>query len=298
MNFKELKSFVAISKFKNFSKAAQSLYITQPTISHHIQTLEEELSTTILSRNSKTVSLTKAGKMLLIHAQKILNEKEQIHFMFDQYNDDISGELEIASSTIPAQYFLPEIIKGFSNKYPNMKFKIQKLDTAAVHNKLSYSEIDFGIVGAKTSHINYEYEKIMSDDIVLCCSYDTNTESIRTVKDLCKVPLIIREEGSATRKHALKMLLDESITFESLNIFAEIDDLNIIKSCLLNSDKFTFTSKVAIQDELNKNILKIVPIEGINLRRDFYFVYNTKHILTPLSKAFKDFIIKKNYEET
>lgn len=292
MNFKELKSFIAISKYKNFSKAAQSLYITQPTISHHIQTLEEELNTTILSRNSKTVSLTKAGQMLLIHAQKILNEKEQIHFMFDQYNDDISGELEIATSTIPAQYYLPIQINSFSKKYPHMSFKIQKLDTAGVHQKLESSEIDFGIVGAKSNQLNFAYEKIMEDEIVLCCSYDTEIKEGIELIEVSKLPLIIREEGSATRKHLLKKLQEVAISYSDLNIFAVIDDTNTIKCCLRNSNKFTFTSKIAIQEEIEKKILKIIPIKDFKIKRYFYFVYNTKHILTPLSKAFKDFIIK------
>lgn len=297
MNFKELQSFIAISKFKNFSKAADSLYITQPTISHHIQTLEDELNATILSRSSKNVSLTKAGKILLIHAQKILNEKEQIHYLFEKYNDDISGVLEIATSTIPAQYYLPDQINNFSKIHSSMKFKIEKLDTAGVHKKLEDSEIDFGIVGAKSIQSHFAYEKIMDDEIVLCCSSELAIADNISLRDVIKLPLIIREDGSATRKHVLSKLKEASISFNDLNIFAEIDDINTIKNCLLKSDKFTFTSKMAIKDELERNQLKIVSIVDFHIKREFYFVYNVKHILTPLSKAFKEFIMNAEKEE-
>lgn len=292
MNFKELQSFIAISKYKNFSKAAKSLYITQPTISHHIQTLEEDLNTTILSRNSKTVSLTKAGQMLLVHAQKILNEKEQIHFMFDLYNGDISGILEIATSTIPAQHYLPNIINNFAVEYPKMKFKITKLDTAEVHKKLSSSEIDFGIVGAMSNFSNFGYEKILKDEIVLCCSYNTEINSTIDIKKLLDLSFIIREEGSATRKHMLSCLREKNIELADLNIFAEIDDTDTIISCLRNSNKFSFISRVAISEEVERKNIKIIVINDFEIIRNFYFVYNSNHILTPLSKAFKDFILK------
>jgi len=292
MNFKELQSFVAISKFKNFSKAAKALYLTQPTISHHIQTLEEELQTTILVRTSKNVSLTKSGQLLLIHAQKILNEKEQIHFMFDNYNGDISGELEIATSTIPSQYYLPEVVKSFSELHPKMKFKIEKLDSAGVHKRLELSTIDFGIVGAKSNADFFAYEKILSDDIVLCCDYNLNVTTI-TVQDLKKIPLIIREEGSGTKKMLMKALSEHNIERHQLNVFATIDDINTIKACIINGDKYAFTSRIAIQDDVDQKKLKIIPIENLEITRDFYFVYNKKHILTPLSQTFKDYIISK-----
>lgn len=292
MNFKELQSFVAISKYKNFSKAAKALYLTQPTISHHIQTLEEELQTTILVRTSKNVSLTKAGQLLLIHAQKILNEKEQIHFMFDNYNGDISGELEIATSTIPSQYYLPRVVKDFSELHPKMKFKIEKLDSAGVHKKLELSTIDFGIVGAKSTADFFSYEKILSDEIVLCCDYNLKTDSIG-IEDIKKIPLILREEGSGTKKVLMKALEEHNIERHQLNVFATIDDINTIKACIIGSDKFAFTSKIAIEDDLKRKTLKVMPIDDLTITRDFYFVYNKKHILTPLSKTFKDYIISK-----
>lgn len=290
MNFKELKSFVTISKYKNFSKAAQALYLTQPTISNHIQSLEEELQTTLLIRNSKSVSLTKSGKMLLVHAQKILNEKEQIHFMFDQYNDDISGELEIATSTIPGQYYLPKIIRSFSLKHPQMKFKVEKLDSAEVHRKLAFSEINFGIVGSKSNNESFEYEKILSDTIVLCCDAKLDIPDKITIDQIKTLPLIIREEGSGTRKHLINHLKSHGILFNELNVFSTIDDTNTIKACILNSNKFTFTSQIAVADELERGNLKIVEIEDFVIERDFYFVSNLKHTLTPLSQAFKKFI--------
>lgn len=292
MNFKELQSFVAISKYKNFSKAAQALYLTQPTISHHIQTLEDELNTTILIRTSKSVSLTKAGQLLLIHAQKILNEKEQIHFMFDHYNGDISGELEIASSTIPSQYFLPDVVKNFSELHPKMKFKIEKLDSAAVHKRLELSTIDFGIVGAKSNADFFVYEKILSDEIVLCCDYNLNVSEI-TIEDIKKIPLILREEGSGTKKMLMKALNEHQIERQHLQVFATIDDINTIKACIIGSNKYAFTSKIAIQRDIDLKTLKIVPVKDLTILRDFFFVYNKKHILTPLSKTFKDYIISK-----
>lgn len=294
MNFKELKSFVAISKYKNFSKAAQALYLTQPTISNHIQTLEEELQTTILVRNSKHVTLTKSGQMLLIHAQKILNEKEQIHFLFDQYNGAIAGELEIATSSIPSQYYLPKILKAFSALHPQMKFKVQKLDSAGVHKKLALSEIDFGIVGTQNNDEFFEYEKIMSDTIVLCCDYDLEVSDQIEIEDLRSLPIILREEGSGTRKQLLQAIKPYGLSPQKMNISGIIDDINTIKACIIGSDKYTFTSKMSIQENLNNKTMKTIEVNGLNIQREFYFVSNKNHTLTPVSKAFKKYILDQN----
>lgn len=294
MNFKELKSFVAISKYKNFSKAAQALYLTQPTISNHIQTLEEELQTTILVRNSKHVTLTKSGQMLLIHAQKILNEKEQIHFLFDQYNGAIAGELEIATSSIPSQYYLPKILKAFSALHPQMKFKVQKLDSAEVHKKLALSEIDFGIVGTQNNDEFFEYEKIMSDTIVLCCDFNLDVRDPIEIEDLKSLPIILREEGSGTRKQLFQAIKPYGLSPQTMNISGIIDDINTIKACIIGSDKYTFTSKMSIQENLNNKTMKTIEVKGLNIQREFYFVSNKNHTLTPVSKAFKKYILDQN----
>lgn len=292
MNFKELKSFVTISKYKSFSKAAETLYITQPTISNHIQAIEDELQTTVLVRNSKSVTLTKSGQKLLIHAQKILNEKEQIHFLFNQYNNDMTGELEIATSTMPSQYYLPEKLKDFSSLHPGMKFRIQKLDSAGVHKKLAMAEIDFGIVGTKLNDESFEYDKILSDTIVLCCDVNLKISSSISLQELKDLPLIIREEGSGTRKQLFKALKPYHMTPQNLNVIGIADDINTIKACIIDSDHLTFTSKIAIEDDLRRKTLKIIQVDALHINRDFYFVSNKKHTLTPISKAFKNYILK------
>ncbi len=293
MNFKELNSFVAICKYKNFSKAADHLFLTQPTISTHIQLLEEELNTTLFKRNAKTVELTDSAKILLVYAKKILSEIESIKHHFVNYNKELNGELYIASSTIPTQYFLPDMLKEFSFLHPTIQFNIRKMDSFKVHKLLAENRIDFGIVGSKLNP-NFFYEKIFSDEIVLCADYNVDSKEIR-IEDIKELPLIVREDGSGTKNVLLDYLKTHNMEEKDLKIFATMDDINTIKSCIIGTDKMTFTSDISIKDEIEKKILKIIPIKDFKINRNFYFVYNKDHILSPLSLAFKKFIerIKK-----
>ncbi len=110
MDFKQLESFVMLAKLRNFSKAAEKLYLTQPTISNHINNLERDLDTLLFNRSNKKVSLTQAGEILLNHALSILNERDQALFSLGQFQGEIIGTLEIASSSIPERYLLTELL--------------------------------------------------------------------------------------------------------------------------------------------------------------------------------------------
>lgn len=127
MDFKQLETFVTIAKLKSFSKAAEHLFLTQPTISNHIQNLEKELKTILINRTNKNISLTQAGELLYKHAIDILNKKESAIFSLNQFKGKIEGILEISASTIPEQYYLPDLLIEFSKKYPEVKYNLKNM---------------------------------------------------------------------------------------------------------------------------------------------------------------------------
>ncbi|BEP29294.1 selenium metabolism-associated LysR family transcriptional regulator [Helicovermis profundi] len=293
MDFKQLESFVTIAKLNSFSKAAEKLFLTQPTISNHIHILEKELDTVLLNRSNKKVTLTKAGEILFENAINLLNKKEQTFFALNEYKGKLEGKLEISSSTIPEQYFLSTVIKKFSSKYPDVKYTLLRNDTKQVIDKILLGEIDFGLVGAMENNKNLEYINILEDEIVLIAPNNSTFKNVKelSIENVLMYPIIFREIGSGTRKTVETALKNARIDISKLNVIATIEDNETIKKMVESGFGISFMSKKAIINEVKLNLVKEIKIKDIDIVRYFYFVFHKKRSLSPLSEEFKNFIV-------
>ncbi|MBF8983538.1 LysR family transcriptional regulator [Lutibacter sp. B2] len=293
MDFRQLETFVMIARVKSFSKAAERLFLTQPTISNHIQNLEKRLAMPLLNRSNKKVTLTKAGEIFFIHATEILNKKQQALFSLEAFKNTIDGTLEIACSSIPEQYILPPLLHSFHKIYPHVKYNLLHYDSQKVIDDIISGIIDFGFVGSKTHNKQLEYIQIMEDELVLIAPLSNHYKNINKISltALLKEKIIMREEGSATRKIFEETLLKHSLSFENLNIIAYIENTHAIKQCVKEGLGLTVISKLAIAEELQYNTVKIIELEEVNISRHFFFVYPKLKILSPLADKFKDFIL-------
>jgi LysR family transcriptional regulator, transcriptional activator of the cysJI operon len=289
MDFKQLESFVMIAKLKSFSRAAEKLYLTQPTISNHIHLLEKELGTVLFNRTNKQISLTQAGEIFYEHAISILNKKEHAFFSLEEYKGKIEGILEIASSSIPEQYYLADALRRFSLIYPDVRYNLMKHDTSQVIEKILSGEIDFGIVGAKPESAQLDCIEIMEDEIVLAGPTD-GVDAIKT-ELIPDMPLILREQGSGTRSAAMRFLKEHAgLDPETLKIIAEVESNETIKRMVELGMGYSFFSLQSIQKELSERRLKLIPYKDAKISRSFYFVFHKKRVLSPLSDTFKSFI--------
>lgn len=132
MNLKQLEAFVCVADKKSFSKAARKLYLTQPTISAHIASLEKELDARLFIRNTKEVSLSEDGTILYSYAKQMIDLEEQIEACFCGERQSDVRKITIAASTVPAQYILPGILSRFIEKYPKEQFKVIETDSSKV----------------------------------------------------------------------------------------------------------------------------------------------------------------------
>lgn len=292
MNLEHLNSLIHIVEHKSFSKAAQKLFITQPTISNHINKLEEELDTQILVRNKREVKLTKQGQIVYNYALDALQMAENIKNEINLFNQDISGQLEISSSTIPERYFLLEILSHFHQAFPDVKFTLKKHDSLEIIDLLLKSKIDFGIVGSKSLHKDLVFHDLFEDEIILIGSQKYFSPDISmTLEDTFNHPFISREIGSGTRK-AISQYYDKmNHHYNHLNIIFELEDNECILDLLNKGPYLTFLSKKV----LSQACTDFVQIDfGHQLKRSFYFAYHKNRVMSPLSERFKEFILKKN----
>ncbi|MBM7614832.1 selenium metabolism-associated LysR family transcriptional regulator [Alkaliphilus hydrothermalis] len=295
MDFRQLETFVAVAKFKSFSKAADHLYLTQPTISSHISNLEKELNTILINRTNRKISLTKAGEILFDYAMNMVNLKEGAIFKLNEFKGKIVGNIEIAASTVPEQYIVPEIICGFNKNYPDVTFNMLHYDSQQVVEGIIHGDIDFGIVGAEIPHNQLNYVELLQDELFLItpasAPYCDFPEEVPLEKIL-EENLILREKGSGTRRLLEEALNASKIDLNNLKVVAYIESTEAIKQCIRRNLGISFLSSRAVVDEVNFNFFKTHRVQGLDLKRKFYFVYHKYRNPSPLEHAFQEFVCK------
>jgi DNA-binding transcriptional LysR family regulator len=124
MDFRQIEAFIYVVRHKSFSKAADAIYITQPTVSAHISSLENELGIKLIDRSSKEICPTAAGYIFFEYAQNLINIRDNAVFALKDFTDKIEGNLEIAASTVPSQYIIPKLVFEFRQNFQNVNLNL------------------------------------------------------------------------------------------------------------------------------------------------------------------------------
>ncbi len=294
MDFKQLEAFVYVVKLKSFSKAAQRIYLTQPTISAHINSLEKELDTKLLERGTKYVYPTKPGSILFQYAVKMLNLRNEACCAVKNYNKELKGTLTICASTVPSQYILPKVISVFREEYPNVTFNIRRQDSQQVISSVSQGLADIGFCGTDTHSSDCIFESFTKDHLVIITP---NNEHFRQMQStgmrtdaLKKEPIILREEGSGTRKEMEHFLSKAGIELGELKIVAQFNDPDSIKHSVSQGMGISIISKAAIEDYENFGLLLSFDLNSISMDRHLYIVTQKNAALSFVGEVFLNFI--------
>ena len=259
MDVKQLEAFVTVAKYKSFSKAARELFLTQPTVSAHIQNLEKELDAVLFNRNNKCITLTKSGEILLENAISILNNCKKAIYDIKEYSGKIEGLIDIVSSSIPETYILPNFIKSFHDKYPDVKFSISHYDSQYAISEILNGRISFGFVGSKTSNPQIKSIDLISDELVLISPIDLNIDNDNgyiDINELNKLNFIMRKEGSGTRNLTINILKEHKFNINNLDILAYVESNETIKEMVKIGLGVSFVSYNSAKDYIKSNKIK------------------------------------------
>ena len=289
MNLKQLEPFVEVAQSGSFSKAAKKLFLTQPTISAHIASLEKELDTRVFVRNTKEVDLSPEGQKLYTYARQILDLTEKIKEEFGRHEEEAKC-VTIAASTIPAQYLLPDILTRFNEKHPGEQLRILESDSAQVAEQVAEGSVDIGFTGTVLEKKFCKYIPFYKDQLVVITP---NTEKYQEYKrmggDISWIQeesVIMREEGSGTRKEAEKQLRHLGIRTERLRIIASIANQETIKKSVIQGMGISILSRLAAKNEVESGRVLEFPIPEADEGRDLNLVYNKNHPLTRSAQRF------------
>lgn len=300
MDFKQLEAFVYVVKLKSFSKAAQCIYLTQPTISAHINSLERELDTKLIERGTKYVYPTKPGSILYQYAERMLNLREDAACAVKNYNKELRGSLNICASTVPSQYVLPKVLAAFREEYPNVVFNIQRQDSGEVVESILQRNAEIGFTGTSGEEKDIVFEEFTSDRLVIIAP---NTEKYRQIPQdsfdlnlLRREPMVLREEGSGTRKESEYFLSLAGIEPQELNIVAQFSDPDSIKHAVSQGLGISIISKAAVEDYVNFGQILTFRLKNIVMDRKLYMVYRKNAPMSFIGEVFLSFV-KAYYEK-
>ncbi|MDR1801950.1 MAG: LysR family transcriptional regulator [Lachnospiraceae bacterium] len=290
MNLKQLEAFVKVADCESFSKAARELFITQPTVSAHVLSLEKELACRLFIRNTKEVRLSPDGKKLYVYGRQMLDLDRQIKLSFNLKEDNDNQGITIAASTIPSQYLLPKILKNFYDLYPNEQIITKQTDSAGVVRQILDHDAEIGFTGTALEKRHCRYMPFYKDQLVIITP---NTEKYQ---DFAKVPgnihwvehesFIMREEGSGTRKEALKQLKTAGIDPAKINIIASMENQEMIKKSVQQGMGISALSRLASEDEVKDEKILAFTIPRSNKGRDINLVYNKNYKLSRSAERF------------
>lgn len=288
MTLKQLEVFLAIAGTHSFSKGAEESCITQSTASQHIQTLEEELGIRLFDRGRGGALLTEAGKLFLERAKRISSECETALVAMRRFRGMEDVVLRVGASNIPGTQLIPAVLGKFLEQCPKVRLEVVQGDSGSVVRQLVAEEIELGFIGSRSDDDQVECEPMGEDTIVCVASPDLVQSGKYSLSqaELCKVPLVVREQGSGTQQAVYEALAGTWIGKEALRIVAELGSDEAIKRAVLNGTGYAFISRMSVAEEIANGRLVAIRIPGVNIARSFYAARRAGRELSPAATAF------------
>ncbi len=293
MDIKELEAFVYVVENCSFSRAAELLHLTQPTISSHISALERKLGIKLVVRTTKETYPSDAGKLLYRYAKEILQVRENAAAALKSFSQEMRGTVALAASTVPSQYYLPRLLRDFHEKYPDISFSIQMEDSPRVVELVASRTAEIGFCGTKVENGKCVWQEFAGDCMAIITP---NTEKFRAYagRELPKELLlgeafISREKSCGTYQSAKKILDRMGIDIAKLRTAVEVRSSEGVKQMVSEGMGIGIISLSAARDYVQFKKVLAFPFEDESLRRRLYMVKHKNSILSPIAQTFYDY---------
>ena len=287
-----IETFLHAADNLNFSETARILHLAQPTVSHHIKTLEKELGVELFERQGAALKLTEAGRLLIPWAKKVLRDSIEMKEMMDSLKEGIAGNLFIACSTTAGKYVLPQLAARFSLRHPKIHTTLLRCTPSSVVPNLLEGEANLGVISSEIRDKEMELQPFFKDSIVVIVPHNHPFVSRTNIlpEDLIGEPIIMREETSGTRQIVLSELAKHDISLDDLDIFMQIGNAEAIIRTVASGYGISFVSKLAAVYALERRNVISIPVDGLDLVRTIYMVRKRLKDANRAQDAFWSFV--------
>ena len=303
MDIRRLEAFRKVYELGSFSKAGQELFLSQPTISAHILSLEQELGAHLFDRLGRTIMATQAGEVLYGYALEVFASLDAATAEIRLLQKKVAGELLIGGSTIPATYILPKRLARFSGMYPEVRVRLTVGDSQEIIDAVRNGSLSLGLVGAGAPDPELVFTPLVHDDLLIVCSpklpgfQALMEKSVPAVapEELPAWPWVMREHGSGTRRALELALADMGLDIRSLAPVIEARSHEAVVQCAVHGLGLCVASRMAVAPYLPRGELVVVDVHGLSMPRSFQLVRHAKRHIFPAMRFFTEFLT--SYQE-
>ena len=265
---RRLQVFHTVAKVMSFTKAAETLHMTQPAVTFQVKQLEDFFNTRLFDRTHNKITLTEAGKVVYDYSDQILELYEKMNSDVRELTGEVTGTLVVGASTTIAEYMLPSLLGAFKKQYEDVNIRLQVGNTDAIVSMVENNMIDLGLVEAPVHNKNLEVDVCRIDEMQLICPKDhplAKRDKV-TVEDFRKYGYISREEGSGSRTVIDSYIREQGLTYSDLKVVMELGSPEAVKMAVESDVGIAIVSRTTIAKELKLDTLVAIPLDPPILR--------------------------------
>lgn len=276
MEFRQLEAFVNVVRHHSFSKAAKEMFLSQPTVSAHVVSLEQELSCRLFDRTTKRVEVTAEGEKLFGYAKKMLDLRNEACAEFIRSGDGRTS-LVLAGDSIALQYVLPDILDKFRKLHRDAEISLNQKNSAKTVEMLLTKEADLGFLGRHEDVQELTFIPYGCDQQVVIAPnrerYRNLLENGYTLEGLLREPFILRELTDDTEEDEDRFLEEHGIDLKTLHVAAKIHDKEIMKRSVSMGMGIAVMPLKAVEEEAKKGNLLIFYLDLEQNERTLYLAF-------------------------
>lgn len=293
ITIQQLEILIALVEAGSFTRAANKLFLSQPSLTKQIQNLEMAAGTRLVNRGNTGISLTTEGKILYDYAKRILRLREDAKERIGRTKEEESGHIYISASTIPATYILPRLLSRLTQTHPEIQIHMQMHDSEETLQIVLADQAEMGFLGKEPLHKKLIVERLWKDHLALVVpvNHPLAKQEAVAVEELMGLPFILREKGSATREIIEQSLQKHcDISLSRFNTVCEMGSSEAVKEAILAGLGVSILSLFAVNRELSQGLLKAINIKNCSMERHFYIIYKKQFPFMNYHRKFLNFV--------
>jgi DNA-binding transcriptional LysR family regulator len=291
MGDRRLQVFHAVAKQGSFTRAAESLFMTQPAVTFQIKQLEEQFNCRLFERQHLKISLTPAGELVLGYVEKILALSEEMDGRVAEMTGQMGGVLTVGACTTLGDFALPKVLGDFNEQFPQVQLRLVIGNSESIQTRVGEGTLDVGFVDAVEIHKGLQTEKINVEELKIVCApgYPLAAESTVEAKTLLEYEYISREPGSGTREAIEHYFSQVGVLPQQLKTIMELGSPMALKRVALSGLGFAIMSTCAVSDELADQTLVAIPLQP-PLSRNLTMIMPRERFRSRTIGTFADFV--------
>lgn len=299
MDIRKLEVFCKVVELKSFTKTAEAVLLSQPTVSEHIRTLESELDQKLVDRLGRQVQPTPVGRLLYSYATKILRLHHETLQAVEQYRGNLSGRIAMGASTIPGTYILPKLISAFCREHSDIKVSVSISGSRTIARKVIEGEFDLGVIGAVWNERGLDFTGLFNDQLIIAMPPDHPLARRKnlSITELIDEDFILREQESGTRKTFAQIIEQLGFKENSIREIATFGSTAAIREAVKEGIGISVLSNRSVAGDVAAGKLATAQLKEAPMDRTFHLIRRKNREMPPVALAFTQYLLEDNHSQ-